>query len=118
MTSEEMEAEINARVEQRLAAIHWPLTGVLIIAGFVHFYVLVFIIPKFKVLFDEMDIGELPRPTIFVVAVSSMTVHYWYLVIPACIGVLIAVHRSRHRLTLLAGICFVLLAAFSVDVIV
>jgi hypothetical protein len=60
---------------------------VLLLAAFgLAVVVLVFLVPKFEQMFKEMDLGELPRVTIILLALANTLRNYWYLAIPAVCG--------------------------------
>ena len=104
-TYRERAAELRAKV---IGAMVYPLVIVLVAVGVVS-AVIVWVIPRFRVIFDQMDV-ELPAPTQVLLNVSSFTVSYWYVVfgLPA---IFFVVHgflmrrgggyrRTMHRLIL------------------
>ena len=104
-TYRERAAELRAKV---IGAMVYPLVIVMVAVGVVS-AVIVWVIPRFRLIFDQMQV-ELPAPTQVLLNVSSFTVRYWYLVfgLPALFFV---VHgflmrrgggyrRTMHRLVL------------------
>jgi type IV pilus assembly protein PilC len=64
-----------------LAAMVYPLV-VLVIAGLILTFLLIFIVPKFQKIFQEALPGvPLPSITLFVIACSDLLVERWYLII-------------------------------------
>ncbi len=110
------DADFNDRVERevnrRLSSLTWFLCAIPLLLGSVHFFILIFVIPKFKEMFEEMDVGALPRPTLLVIAISQLLSQYWYFVIPAYLIFVAAVYSARDRLALLTGLIFLFLAGF------
>ena len=88
----ERTAEIRAKV---VGATVYPLV-ILIVAVVVVSLVIVWVIPKFRTIFDSFQV-ELPRPTQILLDVSRVSVEYWYLVfgIPALLLFLHAVLMRR-----------------------
>ncbi len=119
MTEDEIEAEVdhrvNREVERKLRPLNWALSILASVFTVAHFFVLAFVIPRFKEMFDEMDVGELPAPTLIVLSLSHAAVHYWWIAIPICIGGMITIIVARQRVVLMVLIA-VLPAAFAFDV--
>lgn len=67
------ELEMRGKVR---AAMAYP-TVMLVIAIAVTIFLLTFILPKFTPLFSSKGL-QLPKPTIFMMAVSNTLIHYWY----------------------------------------
>ena len=49
--------------------------------------IMLFIVPKFKEIFDKFSIPDMPRPTELLIAVSTAVGHYWYVIPALPIGV-------------------------------
>lgn len=47
---------------------------------------MIFVVPTFTTMFDEMG-GELPAPTQFLIAISTVFVNYWYILVACIIGI-------------------------------
>ena len=60
------------------SALMYPIT-VLIVAFVVVAVIMIFVIPAFKEVFSSFG-GELPMPTLLVIAMSEFFVKYWYLI--------------------------------------
>ena len=60
------------------SALMYPIT-VLIVAFVVVAVIMIFVIPAFKEVFSSFG-GELPMPTLVVIAMSEFFVNYWYLI--------------------------------------
>jgi type IV pilus assembly protein PilC len=60
------------------SALMYPIT-VLIVAFVVVAVIMIFVIPSFKEVFKSFG-GELPAPTLVVIAMSEIFVKYWYLI--------------------------------------
>lgn len=60
------------------SALMYPIS-VLIVAFVVVAVIMIFVIPSFKKVFSSFG-GELPGPTLFVIAMSEFFVAYWYLI--------------------------------------
>jgi type IV pilus assembly protein PilC len=60
------------------SALMYPIT-VLIVAFVVIAVIMIFVIPSFKQVFTSFG-GELPAPTLLVIAMSEFFVSYWYLI--------------------------------------
>ncbi len=99
----ERTAEIQARV---VGALIYPLVIVLVAAVVVSL-VVVWVIPRFRKIFDSFGV-ELPTPTRILLGVSSVAVEYWYLVfgLPVLLvflhlGLMRRGGRYRYRMHLL-----------------
>lgn len=68
-----------------MAAMTYPAIVVVAIVGVVAVLV-VFVVPVFKGLYDNAG-AELPLPTLFVLGVSSIVIHFWWLIIITCVGI-------------------------------
>ena len=60
------------------SALMYPIT-VLIVAFVVVAVIMIFVIPSFKEVFKSFG-GELPMPTLIVIAMSEFFIKYWYLI--------------------------------------
>ncbi len=60
------------------SALMYPIT-VLIVAFVVVAVIMIFVVPSFKEVFTSFG-GELPAPTLMVIAMSEIFVKYWYLI--------------------------------------
>jgi type IV pilus assembly protein PilC len=60
------------------SALMYPVT-VLIVAFVVVSVIMIFVIPSFKEVFKSFG-GELPAPTLIVIAMSEIFINYWYLI--------------------------------------
>lgn len=60
------------------SALMYPIT-VLIVAFVVVSVIMIFVIPSFKSVFSSFG-GELPAPTLFIIALSEIFISYWYLI--------------------------------------
>ncbi len=60
------------------SALMYPIT-VLIVAFVVVSVIMIFVIPSFKQVFTSFG-GELPAPTLFIIALSEVFISYWYLI--------------------------------------
>ena len=60
------------------SALMYPIT-VLIVAFVVVSIIMIFVIPSFKSVFSSFG-GELPAPTLLVIAISEIFISYWYLI--------------------------------------
>jgi type IV pilus assembly protein PilC len=66
------------------SALMYPIT-VLIVAFVVVAVIMIFVIPSFKQVFSSFG-GELPAPTLFIIAMSEVFVSYWYLIFGGIFG--------------------------------
>ena len=66
------------------SALMYPIT-VLIVAFVVVAVIMIFVIPSFKQVFSSFG-GELPAPTLVVIAMSEIFVSYWYLIFGGIFG--------------------------------
>jgi type IV pilus assembly protein PilC len=77
--AEYMEKSVKLR-QKIIGALVYP-AAVITIAGGILAFILIYIIPKFRQMFEEMDIGTLPVPTEILISISTMLAHYWYVII-------------------------------------
>ena len=66
------------------SALMYPIT-VLIVAFVVVSVIMIFVIPSFKEVFTSFG-GELPMPTLVVIAMSEFFIKYWYLIFGGIFG--------------------------------
>jgi type IV pilus assembly protein PilC len=66
------------------SALMYPVT-VLIVAFVVVAVIMIFVIPSFKQVFTSFG-GELPAPTLIVIAMSEFFIQYWYLIFGGLFG--------------------------------
>jgi type IV pilus assembly protein PilC len=77
----EAAAELKGRIK---SAMTYPVVSLCLILAIVG-GLLVFIIPKFKEIFEGLSV-ELPAPTLLLLAVSSFLQNQWYIMIAAIVG--------------------------------
>jgi type IV pilus assembly protein PilC len=87
----EKEMQIRRRVK---GAMVYPAV-VITFASLVLTFMLLFIIPVFVSVFDQLD-GELPKPTQIVMNMSYALRHWWFIIFPA-IGAMIFAFRRLKR---------------------
>src|SRR4029450_4699488 len=58
-------------------------------------FMLMFIVPVFANIFDDLN-GELPKPTQFVMGMSNVMRHWWFIIFPLLIGLVFAPRRWQH----------------------
>jgi type IV pilus assembly protein PilC len=87
----EKEMQIRRRVK---GAMVYPAV-VITFASLVLTFMLLFIIPVFVNVFDDLD-GELPKPTQIVMKMSYALRHWWFIIFPA-IGAMIFAFRRLKR---------------------
>jgi type IV pilus assembly protein PilC len=69
------------RLQQKIiGALVYP-AAVILIAGCILTFIMVFIIPKFDAMFKEMEIGEMPAMTKLLMTIAGVMASYWYLII-------------------------------------
>jgi len=69
------------RLQQKIVgALVYPI-AVITIAGSILGFIMVFIIPKFELMFKEMELGDLPIMTAILLAIANGLLNYWYLLI-------------------------------------
>jgi type IV pilus assembly protein PilC len=83
----EKEQDLKQKVR---SAMMYP-TIVFIFACIVMTVMMVFVLPRFKQIFDDMGIQKLPLPTAIMMGMSMAISHYWYLVLTAIAAVIVAV---------------------------
>lgn len=66
------------------SALMYPIS-VLVVAFVVVAVIMIFVIPAFKQVFSSFG-GELPAPTLMVIAMSEFFVAYWWIIFPGLIG--------------------------------
>jgi type IV pilus assembly protein PilC len=63
-----------------IGAMVYPI-AVLTIAGLILALIMIFVIPKFQEMFEQMDIGELPALTEFLIGMAFVLRNFWYLLL-------------------------------------
>ena len=66
---------IKAKIK---SALFYPVS-IIVVAFIITAVIMIFVIPAFKELFSSFG-ADLPAPTLFVMAVSEIFVHYWWLI--------------------------------------
>jgi type IV pilus assembly protein PilC len=87
----EKETQIKRRVK---SAMVYPLV-VLTFATLVLIFMLMFIVPVFVKVFDQLH-GDLPRPTQIIVNLSNLLRHWWFVIFPAIGAVIWALRRLKQ----------------------
>ncbi len=87
----EKETQLRRRVK---SAMVYP-SVVIAFASLVLTFMLLFIIPVFVNVFDDLD-GELPRLTQLVMNASYALRHYWFIIFPAIAGMIFAFRRLKR----------------------
>jgi len=94
----ELERETRERVK---SAMRYPIIVIIAIASAV-LIINLFVIPAFASVFNKFG-ADLPLPTQLLIATSSFTVNYWYLIVAFIIALPIAIRfylsKERGRLT-------------------
>lgn len=73
--------EKTQRLKQKIiGALVYP-AAVVTIAGAILMLILVFIIPRFEEMFREMELGELPGPTMVLITTANTIKNFWYIVV-------------------------------------
>jgi type IV pilus assembly protein PilC len=90
-TQIEKENKLKRRVK---GAMVYP-SIVITFAFLVLTFMLMFIIPIFAKIFDELH-GELPKPTQFVMGASSLMRHWWFIIFPLLILLVFAFRRAKQ----------------------
>jgi hypothetical protein len=68
--------------------------------------VMIFVIPRFENMFAEFEL-KLPPPTLLILAISRLFVHYWYLgviLLPLYFMLLVVVHAADRRDSVLPSV--------------
>jgi type IV pilus assembly protein PilC len=68
---------------------------VITFASLVLTFMLLFIVPVFARIFEDLN-GELPKPTQFVMGMSNMLRHWWFIIFPLLIGLVFAFRRWKQ----------------------
>jgi type IV pilus assembly protein PilC len=90
-TQIEKETKLKRRVK---GAMIYPAV-VLSFATLVLIFMLMFIIPVFVKVFDQLH-GDLPKPTLIVMHASYALRHYWFVIFPAIAGLVFAFRRGKR----------------------
>lgn len=75
------------------SAMTYPVISITMVLG-ITIFLLVFIIPKFKKIFDDMGI-PLPLPTRIVLGASKALTDWWYIILPMIAGVVVAIIQYK-----------------------
>src|SRR6266550_2597118 len=90
-----MQIEKETKLKRRVkSAMVYP-SVVITFASLVLIFMLLFIVPVFVKVFDELN-GQLPTPTRIVMGASNLLRHWWFLIFPA-IGLLVYVLRRLKQ---------------------
>jgi type IV pilus assembly protein PilC len=87
----EKETQIKRRVK---SAMVYPLV-VLTFATLVLIFMLMFIVPVFVKVFDQLN-GELPRPTQMIVNLSNLLRHWWFVIFPTIAASIWVLRRIKQ----------------------
>ena len=87
----EKETQIKRRVK---SAMVYPLV-VLAFATLVLIFMLMFIVPVFVKVFDQLH-GDLPKPTQMIVTMSNVLRRWWYVIFPAIALIIWALRRLKR----------------------
>lgn len=82
-------------VQKVRSAMMYPIVVMfvsVVVIGVMTWYVL----PQFAKIFKQMDIGKLPATTAFMMDFSSLTAHYWYLVLLFLAGIAVAYNLYKR----------------------
>ena len=77
------------------AALFYPI-AIIAVAFIITAVIMIFVIPAFKEVFTNFG-GELPGPTLVVMAISDWFVAYWYIIFPVVIGSVIGFLQAWKR---------------------
>jgi type IV pilus assembly protein PilC len=88
--------EKTMAIKQKIkSALMYPV-AVIIVAFIVLTVIMLFVIPAFKDVFKSFG-GELPGPTLFVIALSEFFISYWYIIFGVIFGGLYFFFQSWQR---------------------
>jgi type IV pilus assembly protein PilC len=90
-TQIEKDNKLRRRVK---GALVYP-SVVITFASLVLTFMLLFIVPVFAKIFEDLN-GELPKPTQFVMGMSNMLRHWWFIIFPLLIGLVFAFRRWKQ----------------------
>jgi type IV pilus assembly protein PilC len=90
-TQIEKENKLRRRVK---GAMVYP-SVVITFASLVLTFMLLFIVPVFAKIFEDLN-GELPKPTQFVMGMSNMLRHWWFIIFPLLIALVFAFRRWKQ----------------------
>jgi type IV pilus assembly protein PilC len=90
-TQIEKENKLKRRVK---GAMVYPAV-VITFASLVLTFMLMFIVPVFANIFEDLN-GELPKPTQFVMGMSNVMRHWWFIIFPLLIGLVFAFRRWKQ----------------------
>ncbi|MGH8675562.1 MAG: type II secretion system F family protein [Burkholderiales bacterium] len=77
------------------SALFYPI-AIIVVAFIITAVIMIFVIPAFKEVFTNFG-GELPGPTLVVMAISDWFVSYWYIIFPVIIGAVIGFLQAWKR---------------------
>jgi Type II secretory pathway, component PulF len=81
----EKDAKLESAVKK---AMIYPIVLIVVMAGVIAAMML-FVIPRFQGMFDEIGAGELPAITKAMVGLSNFFVHYWWLILIIVIAIVV-----------------------------
>jgi len=81
----EKDAKLESAVKK---AMIYPIVLIVVMAGVIAAMML-FVIPRFQGMFDEIGAGELPAITKAMVGLSTFFVHYWWLILIIVIAIVV-----------------------------
>jgi type IV pilus assembly protein PilC len=90
-TQIEKDNKLRRRVK---GALVYP-SVVITFASLVLTFMLLFIVPVFAQIFEDLN-GELPKPTQFVMGMSNLLRHWWFIIFPLLIGLFFAFRRWKQ----------------------
>ena len=108
MSEDQLSPEARA-VRSKLAVLNTVLFTIIGALLLIHFFFLLFIVPKFQVMFFEMDVGELPLPTTVVFLLSNALKSFCFIVIPSFIAGAIALRKMMSTRILVIVLSVLLL---------
>jgi len=91
----EKEAKLKGKIK---AAMAYPLVIVIVASGILTFIMLK-IVPTFIQIFEDMEAGELPGPTLLLMHLSSLFTQRWYLIVIFLV-VLLIMFKVMNRIKL------------------
>lgn len=80
--------------KKMVSAMVYPAITLTVIVGVV-LIILLFVVPTFKTMFASFN-KELPMPTQFLLGISDFTVAFWWVIIPAMIGMVVWFETFRR----------------------
>ena len=90
-----LEANLNLRSKIKAAMAYPLVVGILIL--FVTTAMIVFVVPIFATMFEDMGNGaSLPAPTLALVALSDIVTGYWWAIILGVVGTVVGFRKWKH----------------------